>query len=424
MYMNQSKITILLLFMIIVISAQNTSISPYSGIGIGESKFDQNVVLSSMAGTSSTYVSELGSELNFQNPAANRNLVFTTFGVSFSSDLVNYRADNLNENRTNSYISELSLGFPLSPKMKMGIGFQPFSAVGYEVSRAYETLDPVKTINYNGDGGLSSLHSFVSYNVNKELSLGLRANYLFGTINKNQEVKVEDADLYSNYSTANKINGLQLTSGAVYTKKLKKENTYLNLGATYTFGTKLNAEIEDFQSTYYYASNQQINVDTIYYNNGKASGKLGSKATLGISLNKSLKYRLALEGQYSTASDFSFENQFYQLNNSYRIAAGGWIIPDINSYKSYFQRMTYRFGSYYEKGSISLNNEDINQIGITFGLGLPVGKKGRQDPSMLNLGFELGQRGTTKNSLIQENFANIKIGLNFNDIWFKKRKYN
>jgi hypothetical protein len=46
-------------------------------------------------------------------------------------------------------------------------------------------------------------------------------------------------------------------------------------------------------------------------------------------------------------------------------------------------------------------------------------------PSYINIGVELGQRGTKENNLIQEQFVRILIGFTLNDnSWFRKRKYD
>jgi hypothetical protein len=49
-------------------------------------------------------------------------------------------------------------------------------------------------------------------------------------------------------------------------------------------------------------------------------------------------------------------------------------------------------------------------------LGLPIGL------SKINLGVELGKRGTTTSGLIEENYVNVTVGLSLSDLWFIKRK--
>jgi hypothetical protein len=43
--------------------------------------------------------------------------------------------------------------------------------------------------------------------------------------------------------------------------------------------------------------------------------------------------------------------------------------------------------------------------------------------SGIDLGIEFGRKGTLQNNLIQQNFVNFKIGINFSDKWFRKNEY-
>ena len=106
--------------------------------------------------------------------------------------------------------------------------------------------------------------------------------------------------------------------------------------------------------------------------------------------------------------------------NASSIALGGFFIPDYNSFSNYWKRATYRAGLHFENTGLEINNETINEFGISFGVGLPVGNMF----SNANLGFEIGKRGTTKQNLIQENFLICILSLSLNDRWFQKSKYD
>lgn len=414
-----------LLMIFFCAQSQNVSSSPYSGFGLGEYLFDQSTTLSSQAGTSSAYISELGNEINFSNPAANHNLIYTTFNFGVNNTFEQLKAKNLSEKTSSSYISEVSLAMPIGEKFKFGIGFQPYTAVGYNLLRidSSATTNLVKANHFVGEGGLNSAHGFVSYNIKPSLSVGLRLNYLFGNIDKTQEVIVKSADLATGYNAKYDLNALTFTTGIAYTKKLK-EYYNLNLGATYSLSTNLDSDYYYLHKTYYYtSSNTQYNVDTIQYVNTKNSFKIPSMFSVGVSYGKSLQWNAGFEYKFTEANDFIFPNEKATFKNSHRFSLGGWYLPDVNSYKSYFNRMMYRFGAFYNTGAMELNGKDINQYGITFGTGLPIGKKGG-NPSMLNIGFEFGKQGTTSNNLIQENYGKVKIGFNMNDLWFRKRKFN
>lgn len=100
---------------------------------------------------------------------------------------------------------------------------------------------------------------------------------------------------------------------------------------------------------------------------------------------------------------------------------GGYYIPNYNSITSYWHRATYRAGIRYEETGLSLNGNDINEFGISFGMSIPVGQTSAF--SNATIGFEYGQRGTTNNGLIKEDFFSLSLGLSLNDKWFQKLKY-
>jgi hypothetical protein len=102
------------------------------------------------------------------------------------------------------------------------------------------------------------------------------------------------------------------------------------------------------------------------------------------------------------------------------IALGGSLTPDITS-TSYFNRVVYRAGVYYNQTSLELRGNQLNEYGVSLGVGLPL-RKSLQ--SAVNIAFEFGQRGTTTDNLIKEQYARIVLGLTFNEVWFQKRKYD
>ena len=103
-------------------------------------------------------------------------------------------------------------------------------------------------------------------------------------------------------------------------------------------------------------------------------------------------------------------------------------MPKVNSISSYWDRVTYRAGLRFKKTGLLINNTgvannftEINDFGMSFGLGLPL----RRQLSNVNIGVEYGKRGTLANNLIKENYFNFRISLSLNDVnWFVKRKIN
>ena len=124
-----------------------------------------------------------------------------------------------------------------------------------------------------------------------------------------------------------------------------------------------------------------------------------------------------LNQKISNLTNRTFELENISYNDAVKYKIGGFYIPKYNSLTSYYKRIVYRAGIRFEETGINLNGQDINEFGISFGVGIPVGRLF----SNVNIGFEIGKRGTTDFGLIQENFFNTFISLSFNDRWFDKR---
>ena len=151
--------------------------------------------------------------------------------------------------------------------------------------------------------------------------------------------------------------------------------------------------------------------------------KLPTKLTFGLGVGELKKWSVGAE--FTFQNNTGFANRFNDITNvtytnGAKISLGGFYIPKYNSFSGYFKRVVYRGGFRYENTGLVLSGQTIKDQAFTLGLGMPL----RGTFSNLNLGFELGQRGTVLGGLIRENYANISIGLSLNDLWFQKRKYD
>ena len=81
-------------------------------------------------------------------------------------------------------------------------------------------------------------------------------------------------------------------------------------------------------------------------------------------------------------SPFNSSNDVFVNANS--IALGGFIIPNYNSFRKYYNKIVYRAGINYSDLGLKINNQNISEFGINFGVGLPL----RGTLSNINLGVE------------------------------------
>jgi hypothetical protein len=151
--------------------------------------------------------------------------------------------------------------------------------------------------------------------------------------------------------------------------------------------------------------------------------KLPKSSVVGLALGQDKKWYLGAQYLMQDLSDienefFAQDNVSYQMRTSIRL--GGYFIPNYSNFSTYFKRAVYRAGINLTNTGYIVNEQEIKDFGISFGLGLPLGGS----VSNLNATLSFGSQGTTEANLIRENYVKLKLGLSFNDFWFIKRKIN
>lgn len=416
--------------------AQEGTASPYSFYGIGSLKFKGTVENRSMGGLS-IYTDSI--HVNLQNPAsyAGKNLemlngesrpVKFTVGGSYSS--INLKSNTGSANASSTTFDYLALSVPMG-KFGFGFGLLPYTAVGYKLESLDDNYtDGRKSNRFSGEGGLNKAFLGLGYQITDELSVGIDAHYNFGNI-QNSIIAFDyddDGDLIpgqTNENNRSDLSGLNVNFGLSY-KTMVSTKLELVSGFTYTPKSNLvskNARSFTVVNTLDVRLNKTIIVDLELLGLLETDLVLPSKFSIGAGIGKPRKWFVGIESTYQQTSNFS--NELYTSSavayeNSSSVSIGGFFIPQYNSFTSYFKRAVYRAGLHFENTGLNIENESINEFGISFGLGVPVGSFF----SNANLGLELGKRGTTNSNLIQENFINFQISLSLNDRWFQKRKYD
>ena len=405
------------------IFAQNGTISPYSYFGIGDLR-NNGTVDNQMMGGVSMYGDSI--HINLTNPAAYSKLKLTAYTAGISH--TEYRLKDWSEQQNTSVtnLDYLSIGFPLAKNVGMGFGLMPLSSVGYSLRDERTTTGGASVTNvFSGDGGLNRIYASVGFELIKNLSLGVTASYNFGTLEYRRIQSVEDVQFGTLEDRESRINGYDFKYALNYTPTIKDKYTLYTSVLVSTQGnlvSKNSAKLGSF-SLVTGEEIEVLDVDLDADNLRNTELKIPTRATVGLGFGEDKKWFLG--GEYSFQQFGDFENTFLGLENvTYNDAAtysfGGYFVPDYRSITSYFKRVTYRAGLRYDVSGLVVNNKEINNFGITFGLGLPLGNSF----SNLNLGFELGRRGTTDANLIEESYFKVNVGLSLNDRWFVKRKIN
>ncbi|CAG2534135.1 Long-chain fatty acid transport protein [Maribacter dokdonensis] len=410
--------------------AQDGTVSPYSFYGIGDLK-NNSTVENQMMGGIGVYADSI--HINLKNPAAfgklglevmdREGLVTYTAGVSNKQfTLKSFTAE---EESSITSLDYLALGFSVGKGLGMGFGIIPYSSVGYNlVDDRTETGGSLTNV-YTGEGGLTRAFYSIGYEIVKDLSIGATVNFNFGTLESERLQQIEDVQFGTFDRRSSRVNGFDFNYALNYTPLIKgrqRLHTSVRVNTQGNLVSKNDRQLGSF-SVASGVTIEELEVNLAAQNLENTELKIPTTTTLGIGYGEDYKWFVGAE--YSFQEMSSFENAFLgSANVAYEDASsfafGAFLTPDHDSFTSYLKRVTYRAGLRLDKTGMLVNDVDINNFGITFGLGLPLGRSF----SNLNLGFEFGRRGTTRADLIEESYFKFNVGLSLNDRWFQKRKIN
>lgn len=434
--MTKKILTCLIVVFSSIASAQQGTSSPYSFYGIGSLKFKGTAENRAMGGIS-VYSDSI--HVNLKNPASYAGSNFSFYnnearpvkfaiGTSFSSTTLKTASDS-DESGTSS-VDYLAVVLPLQ-KFGVGFGIMPYTNVGYKLQSKND--EGILENRYRGEGGVNRVFLGVGYQLLESLKVGLDAQYNFGNIS-NTSIAFgynDQGDLLQYQSRISKrsdLSGFSFSLGMVYQKSLGNRME-LMAAASYSPKANLNSNNQsDLATISIDVNGQEYTINTIENNLEdqnllETTMTLPAKTTLGIGIGRPLKWFVGLDYTFLEASNFS--NRFINVDNTTfenasSLSFGGFFIPKYDSFSNYWKRIVYRAGIRYEQTGLVVNNESIKEFGISFGVGVPVGRLF----SNANVAFEFGQRGTTASELVEENFFNLNISLSLNDRWFEKRKFN
>lgn len=422
----------LLLGIAVGVSAQSAA-SPYSIFGIG--------TLSSKALTFHDNMGGLGISngkpwiLNNINPALLPLNNFSTFDAGLSVEKRTLNTSELKQSNTSGGLRYLALAFPIADgKWTMAAGLMPYSNVSYNIIASGKVINRDEAdahYQYIGSGGINQVYLSSGWQlIPNFLYFGARAAYSFGTVKDesiigiSERVYVNVADTIgipksfnsSTYYRSSRYSDFIFDGGLNMRKRFGKDME-VDLGFVYELATNMNTTRDERIEI---VDDDGISPTDTIVNNEKGITYLPQKYGIGLSISKATKWTFGIDF-YSRdwsqlKSDFSNEQE---LTKSYEIILGGEFTPDFFSVNSYMKRVTYQFGFNYEQTPVKINNENINDFGINFGVSLPAGRA-----SIFNIGFKYGQLGTTSNGLIREDYFKINMGMTFNDRsygWYRKQ---
>ena len=417
-------VSICLLFSLAIFAQESTS-SPYSFYGIGDIKFKGSVENRSMGSIS---VLPDSIHINIQNPAQLACLKLTGLALGGTYANTKSKTETQEAKARRTSLDYMVVGIPVG-KVGIGFGLIPYSSVGYKIGRtANVTNNNNETIRsiisrYNGIGGVNKVFLGFGYRLTKNINIGGDLQYNFGTIETNSIQYQTDLQYGSRENNVSDLRGVNFDLGITYQTKVNSKYSFFSSlaytpEAVLTSGNTRDIEIVQLLSTsaVIVIERQNISVEDTKI-------KLPSKLSFGSGFGQVKKWLVG--GEISFIQNSVMSNRFTDINgatfeNSVRYSLGGFFIPNYNSYSSYYKRIVYRGGVLYENTGLVIQDKSITDFAANIGLGMPLGGTFTN----INIGLEIGRRGTKYYNLVEENYINLSVGLSLSDKWFVKRKFD
>jgi hypothetical protein len=282
-----------------------------------------------------------------------------------------------------------------------------------------------------GEGGINQLFLGAAMMVSKNFSVGAQGIYYFGTMYRSSNVIFKSSTTQSAiYSQNNSVlESFAGKFGLQYVGKVNSRSVVL-AGATFLLPSNLAGDVTQLATT-----NMESVIDTVYQSmRSGAQMKIPAEFAVGISFNRKFladrdinRWMVGFDYTYQDWTKAGFAptsgvDFTPSAKSAYKL--GFELTPNFFDPRYVLKRWTYRGGAYYEQSYMKLNGQQINAIGFSLGVSIPVFRASSMQTNMLNFGIDIGKRGSMQEQLIRERYVMFYISTSLYDIWFRKMKYD
>jgi len=446
MHLRRYSLLLAALLTLIPLYSQFNTYSPYTRFGLGDlakQGFGQN---QAMGGTGIAI--HEGNRINYMNPAASSALdstsVYFDFGANaFFNQYLN-EGDDINDMSNtwwNMNLHHVAFASSMGKYMGISAGIVPYSSIGYSIKQEYNDYTNGNAMDtyYSGDGGIMNFFLGTSVKLFDKVAVGVSMNYLMGKLTRERQIEFP---MNSNYSSASSEERFDIKkpvfSFGLQYKEVYKDKFFFSLGTTYDLAANINTELQYdvINSIYPYSDLALDSITTItpLYVLGADTvmGSFKMPQKIGVGFSVGIPDKLIVTADYRRQDwSGSLSGNSYKTSTASSFHFGTEYTPDKEALRGYHKLATYRLGAYYSnsylsvlKGGFQPEDADafyqLNDYGITFGVGLPV----KTLRSSINVAFTAGTRGTTEYNLVKENYGIITFNVTLHDLWFRKRRFD
>ncbi|MDE6277228.1 MAG: hypothetical protein K2M06_03885 [Muribaculaceae bacterium] len=397
-------------------TAQNGTMSPYSRYGYGILRDRATSTQRSMGGVG--YAMQSGRQINAMNPASYAAIDSLTFLFDMGVDVTALwqsettdGGEKLSDNNFGGGLDYVTMQFPLGKHMGMSVGLVPFSSVGYsfgdEISNGIASRQ--------GSGSINELYAGIAGNIFRGFYVGVDFSYMFGSLLNDSYAIVSSSGSQAVFQKELRVRDWNMTAGLQYGFRTASRQ-YMTFGLTYRPSKSFLGEAK----TYYYVENL---TSPEVEDEHKLHHNYTMPETWGAGVNYRIDTRWMFEGDFTYQPwskakfrGFATDQISHEFANRWKGAAGVQYVPNYRG--GYGKRMNYRLGAYYSRDYLIVRGNNVREFGISAGLGFPV----PTFKTTVNLGLEWKRREAYPQTLIREDYLNITLGINFNEMWFRQSK--
>lgn len=418
--MNTAQKTGISLLLLLLFAASQTFAqdlnSPYSSYGIGDFNWRAFNRTSGMANTGLALKSSYFVVDN--NPAGLIGLDRSFYGINLALNgkFVKYSGTPItvdNASNKDFYIERFGLAVKINNWWASAAGFRKFSNVSYSFTnpQAVEGGTTTYDVKYEGNGGVNDFYWTNAFQLGKHFSVGVKTSFLSGSVNQtdsindvtlNQTIAANVQDYYSH---------IRFESGAIYSGAVSKKWD-LSLAGKFIAKTLLPAS-----RTLTVTENTIPIIPGNYIKN--TSYTLPDTYSAGIALKNKSGTTFAADYNFENWNPLNISGSGWSFVSSHRITAGAEFAKFKNYLNTHIETKFFQLGAYFNNSYLSVNNHQIQEFGLTGGMGGILGGN-----LLYTIGADVGTRGTTSAGLIKENYFQITFTINYRDFLYSKgRKF-
>lgn len=388
--------------------AQTISSSPYSVYGIGILNERSSSLSRALGGTGIGVQSD--NSLNPVNPASYGSIlspISHVYEIGFNMESNRYQTTDRSESKSTGGLNNINYWFKFKPWWAASAGLAPFSSVSYDIQTKRNLGAAETDYSYSGSGNINQVYLGNAFTITKNLSLGVHASYLFGSIARSETIALTDGTSLTleNQIVARK---LHVDYGLQYKFNLNQKRSIV-IGVVADNGLTINGKVTSSLYDQY--------SDTLSSSEG-ASKKYSLPKSVGLGVSYQTQRHLF-------ASDLKFENWSsaslpdVTTQDTWRFSAG-YVYKGKPNAETYWDLISLHTGFYAQNYHIHLKGNKLPEWGLSMSISIPVfdGK------SSINLSYLYDQIGTTNDNLILQRSQKIMLDVVIRDLWGVKRKFD